>query len=35
MLRVEVHNGSERAITNVYVWAWVRALRLNSAARPG
>src|SRR5215472_13060656 len=27
MLRVEVHNGSERAITNVYVWADARGVR--------
>lgn len=32
MLRVEVHNGSERAITNVYVWADVRGVRGHYAA---
>jgi len=32
MLRVEVHNGSERAITNVYVWADARGVRGHYAA---
>ena len=32
MLRVEVHNGSERAITNVYVWADGRGVRGHYAA---
>src|SRR5258708_13887098 len=32
MLRVEVHNGSERAITNVYVWADAHGVRGHYAA---
>src|SRR5258708_10653331 len=32
LLRVEVHNGSERAITNVYVWADARGVRGHYAA---
>jgi len=32
MLRIEVHNGSERAITNVYVWADARGVRGHYAA---
>ena len=32
MLRVDVHNGSERAITNVYVWADARGVRGHYAA---
>ncbi len=32
MLRVEIHNGSERAITNVYVWADARGVRGHYAA---
>jgi hypothetical protein len=32
MLRVEVANGSERAITNVYVWADARGARGHYAA---
>jgi hypothetical protein len=32
LLRVDVHNGSERAITNVYVWADARGVRGHYAA---
>src|SRR5258708_20890897 len=32
MLRVDVHNGSERAITNVYVWADAPGVRAHHAA---
>src|SRR5260370_4660152 len=32
LLRVDVHNGGERAITNVYVWADARGVRGHYAA---